>query len=63
MVPPFESDADTVCGILNPQKSKILLQLAVNAEYDYNTTKAIFEFQWRLRLEVYRDDEMDHRYR
>jgi hypothetical protein len=51
MVPSYESDAATGCGILNPQKSRILLQSAVNAQSDYNTTKAIFEFQQRLRFE------------
>jgi L-asparaginase len=44
-VPPYGSDTAMGSGILNPQKSRVLLQLAINAGYDYNTTKAIFEFQ------------------
>ncbi len=30
-------------GLLNPQKSRVLLQLAINAGFDYKTTQSVFE--------------------
>jgi L-asparaginase len=44
-VPPSSSNTSIESGILNPQKSRILLQLAINAGYSFGTTKGIFEFQ------------------
>jgi len=40
-VPPFESTT----GILNPQKSRILLQLSINAGLGYAGAQTLFEFQ------------------
>lgn len=42
-VPPTGDDLSIGSGIFNPQKSRILLQLCINAGYDFNQTKAIFE--------------------
>jgi L-asparaginase len=44
IVPYMNSQTGIASGLLNPQKSRILLQLAINAGYDYNTTQEIFEF-------------------
>jgi L-asparaginase len=44
IVPNSNSPDGISSGLLNPQKSRIMLQLAINAGYDYNTTQGIFEF-------------------
>ncbi|OBT54688.1 hypothetical protein VE04_04920 [Pseudogymnoascus sp. 24MN13] len=43
IVPNEGSQNGIASGLLNPQKSRIMLQLAINAGYDYNTTQGIFE--------------------
>lgn len=44
IVPNEGSQSGISSGLLNPHKSRIMLQLAINAGYDYNTTQGIFEW-------------------